>query len=373
MCLAGGLGAEVDITAAAYGLPDHAALFAESLCRFVVEVRPADEAAFVAALAGVPLARLGSVNESGTLHIRGQHSADLLRLPVAELEQAWRGAAAEPVPPSTAAPTASLPPSPPSLQPSPGAPRVLVLHATGTNRDRDAALACEVAGGAPEIVHVTQLLAGERSLLDYHMLVVPGGFSYGDDLGAGTLWALDMQHRLGTDMNDFVASGRPVLGICNGFQALVRAGLLPGGSGPRRVTLAPNAGGHFECRWVYLRPNPHSPCLFTQGLNDLIHCPVAHGEGRVLAADDATLRDLNAANLIALTYTDAQGEPGGYPLNPNGSALGIAGLCNAAGNVLGLMPHPEDHIFGWQHPRRHRGAVGQLGLRLFANGLKVAR
>jgi phosphoribosylformylglycinamidine synthase len=321
----------------------------------------------------VPLARLGTVNESGSLHIRGQQGSDMLRLSVAELERAWRGTATEETPPSTAAPEPDQRSAPPRLQPSPGAPRVLVLHATGTNRDRDAALACEVAGGAPEIVHVTQLLAGERSLLDYHMLVVPGGFSYGDDLGAGTLWALDLQHRLGTDVADFVASGRPVLGICNGFQALVRAGLLPGGPGPRRVTLAPNERGHFECRWVYLRPNPQSPCLFTQGLDDLIHCPVAHGEGRVMVADDATLDELRAANLIALTYTDAQGEPGGYPLNPNGSALGIAGLCNAAGNVLGLMPHPEDHIFGWQHPRRHQGAAGRLGLHLFANGLKVAR
>jgi phosphoribosylformylglycinamidine synthase len=371
MCLAGGLGAEVDIRGVANDLPDTAALFAESLCRFVVEVRPEVAAAFTAKLAGVPLTRLGTVNESGVLHIRGQQGAELLRLPVAELERAWRGTATEAVPAETTPITAEA--APLSLQPAPGAPRVLILHATGTNRDREAALACEAAGGAPEIVHVNQLLAGERSLLDYHMLVLPGGFSYGDDLGAGTLWALDLQQRLGTEVTDFVASGRPVLGICNGFQALVRAGLLPGGMKQRRVTLAPNAGGHFECRWVYLQPNPRSPCLFTQGLDDLIHCPVAHGEGRVMAADELALRELSEANMIALTYTDAHGEPGGYPLNPNGSTLGIAGLCNAAGNVLGLMPHPEDHIFGWQHPRRHRGGAGLLGLHLFTNGLKVAR
>jgi phosphoribosylformylglycinamidine synthase len=253
---------------------------------------------------------------------------------------------------------------------------VLILHANGTNRDREAALACELAGAQAEIVHVNQLFAGERRLRDYHMLVVPGGFSYGDDLGAGTLWALDLRQRLGDDVARFVASGRPVLGICNGFQALVKAGLLPGADWrPGReqsVTLAPNAQAHFECRWVYLKPNSHSPCLFTTGLEELIYCPVAHGEGRIATGDDETLAALAADGLAALTYVDADGRPAGYPANPNGSAGGIAGLCNPAGNVLGLMPHPEDHIFPWHHPRWQRGEAGMVGLRLFANGVRYA-
>jgi phosphoribosylformylglycinamidine synthase I len=208
------------------------------------------------------------------------------------------------------------------------------------------------------------------------MLVVPGGFSYGDDLGAGTLWALDLRHRLGDDVARFVASGRPVLGICNGFQALVKAELLPGAEWrpgrERSVTLAPNALAHFECRWVYLKPNPHSPCLFTAGLEDLIYCPVAHGEGCFATRDDETLAAIAAEGLAALTYVDADGQPAGYPANPNGSAGGIAGLCNPAGNVLGLMPHPEDHIFPWHHPRWQRGEAGMIGLRLFANGVRYA-
>ncbi|HXF70870.1 MAG TPA: phosphoribosylformylglycinamidine synthase I, partial [Thermoflexus sp.] len=254
-------------------------------------------------------------------------------------------------------------------------PRVLILQAPGTNRDREAALACEQAGGEPEIVPLSRLLRGERDLMDYAMLVLPGGFSYGDDLGAGSLWALDLRLRLGEALERFIASGRPVLGICNGFQALVKAGLLPGPEflepdGTRMVTLAPNASGRFECRWVYLRANSRSPCLFTEGLDDLLYCPVAHGEGRFLARSEAILDRLEAQGLVALTYVDPFGQPAGYPFNPNGSQRGIAGICNPAGNVLGLMPHPEDHIFPWQHPRWHRGESGRLGLILFQNALR---
>jgi phosphoribosylformylglycinamidine synthase len=252
---------------------------------------------------------------------------------------------------------------------------VLILHATGTNRDPDAALACELAGGAPEIVHVNQLLAGERRLADYHMLVIPGGFSYGDDLGAGTLWALDLRRRLGEELARFIAEGRPALGICNGFQALTKAGLLPGkdwARGERPVTLTYNASGHFECRWVYLEPNPRSACLFTAGLTEPIYCPVAHGEGRLIAQDEATRRALTDDGLAALTYVAADGGPSAYPSNPNGSDLAIAGLCNPAGNLLGLMPHPENHIVPWQHPRFQAGKGGMDGLRLFRNGIRFA-
>jgi phosphoribosylformylglycinamidine synthase len=251
---------------------------------------------------------------------------------------------------------------------------VLILHANGTNRDGEAALACRLAGGDPEIVHVNQLRRGERALLNYQMLVLPGGFSYGDDLGAGRLWALDLEHRLGAMIHRFVDDGRPVLGICNGFQALVKAGLLPGGNGggaARRLTLTHNASARFECRWVTLEPHPDSRSLFTAGLREPIYCPVAHGEGRLVAEDGATAAHLQRAGLIALTYSaGSAAEMVPYPANPNGSVLAIAGISNAAGNVLGLMPHPEDHIFSWQHPQRHRGASGGRGLVLFANGLK---
>ncbi|MBZ0304243.1 MAG: phosphoribosylformylglycinamidine synthase I [Anaerolineae bacterium] len=255
-------------------------------------------------------------------------------------------------------------------------PRVLILHANGTNRDREAALACELAGGVPEILHVNQILSGEKHLLDYHMLVIPGGFSYGDDLGAGALWALDLHNRFSDAVRQFVESGRPVLGICNGFQALVKAGLLPGADflngGSRAVTLTHNEKHRFECRWVYLKPNPANRSLFIDGLDEWIYCPVAHGEGRMAARDQAALDALEAEGLIALSYVEADGSPAAYPGNPNGSALGIAGLTNRAGNVMGLMPHPEDHIFPWQHPRWHRGDGGLSGLRLFENAIQNA-
>jgi phosphoribosylformylglycinamidine synthase len=270
-------------------------------------------------------------------------------------------------------------------------PKVLILHANGTNRDRDAAVACKLAGGDPEIVHVNQLLAGERQLADFNMLVIAGGFSYGDDLGAGVRWSLDLQYHLNEQLHTFAQNGRPVLGICNGFQVLVKAGLLPAIRNPqsavRNVTLTYNASGHFECRWVTLEPNPNSPSIFTQRLTEPIYCPVAHGEGRLAVKDETVLAELQAQNLIPLQYAvnseqwtvDSEQSPISnlqsqvpYPFNPNGSVFDIAALTNPAGNVMGLMPHPENHIFDWQHPRFHRGERGMSGLSLFVNGIQNA-
>jgi phosphoribosylformylglycinamidine synthase II/phosphoribosylformylglycinamidine synthase I len=377
MCIAGQLGANVNIQGLA-GLPadarDDVALFSESLTRFVVAVRPENVEAFEQALNGVALTRLGSVVAEPVLTINGNGGSNSLSL--AELEAAW--CAEEPAPAQPEAVELPAPSAKPVAAPSvrTASPRVLILHANGTNRDHDAALACELAGGKPEIVHVNQLFSGERSIRDYQMIVVPGGFSYGDDLGAGTRWALDLRERLGQDLERFIAEGRPVLGICNGFQTLVKSGLLPGESwhpGQQRpVTLTYNHSGHFECRWVYLEPNPNSACLFTAGITEPIFCPVAHGEGRLAVRDDETRDALWRDGLIALSYTTLNGEPVVYPHNPNGSELAIAGLCNQAGNVMGLMPHPENHVFPWQNPHFHRGDKGQLGLRLFQNGIKSA-
>ena len=258
-------------------------------------------------------------------------------------------------------------------------PRILILSATGSNRDRDVGAALELAGGTPEIVHVNQLIAGDRKLSDYQMLVLPGGFSYGDDLGAGKLLAVALRHQLGEAVERFVAAGRPVLGICNGFQALVKAGLLPGGRGTHPVaTLTRNERAQFECRWVHLLPQPASPCVFTKGLSELIHCPVAHGEGRFVARDATALAAIEAGGLVALRYADdARRPPGagpaaGYPANPNGSMADIAGICNASGTVFGLMPHPENHILPEQHPQFHRSVKGMTGLGLFRNGVAYA-
>jgi phosphoribosylformylglycinamidine synthase I len=246
-------------------------------------------------------------------------------------------------------------------------PRVLLLHAPGTNRDGDLAHAIHLAGGHPEITPLSVLRDGDRDWHEFAMLALPGGFSYADALGAGRLWALDLQTWLSDFLNAFVSSGRPVIGICNGFQALVKAGILPGNG--QMATLTNNASGYFECRWVSLVPNLANPSPWLDGLSNIL-CPVAHGEGRFLMDKAQEL----PAHQLALKYSlpDGTSADGSYPANPNGSPGDVAGITNPAGNVLGLMPHPEDHIHTLQHPRWSRHESGGLGLALFQNGLRMA-
>ena len=255
-------------------------------------------------------------------------------------------------------------------------PKALILHTTGTNRDHDAAQALALAGAEPEIVHLNQLRSGEKSWQDYQLLVLPGGFSYADALGAGKLLALELKVYFAGEVRAFVRSGKPVIGICNGFQALVKSGILPdptaNGSNPT-TTLTFNASGHFECRWVTLQPQSKT-CLWTRNLTEPILCPVAHGEGNFVAQQAQTASYLKTNDQIALVYSLPDGSParGHYPQNPNGSVMDIAGICNPEGNVLGLMPHPENHIFANQHPRWSRGEAGGSGLPLFENGVRYA-
>jgi phosphoribosylformylglycinamidine synthase len=235
------------------------------------------------------------------------------------------------------------------------------MRAPGTNCDRETVIALELAGAEVESVHLERLLSAEHALDNFGLVVLPGGFSFGDHLGAGTLWA----HRLEAvrdALDRFVSSGRPVLGICNGFQALLRLGLLTGGG------LAPNASGHFECRWIWMRrpANARSPLL--DGI-DRIAMPIGHGEGRFRAKDAGSLAELAARGVIGLVYCDADGNPGDYPVNPNGSDGAVAALTNAVGNVLGLMPHPERNVSAGQAPAgRHDGA----GLTVFRNAVRMA-
>jgi phosphoribosylformylglycinamidine synthase len=265
-------------------------------------------------------------------------------------------------------------------------PRALVLHAAGTNRDPDACVALGLAGAEPEIVHVKALRAKERRFEDYDLLVIPGGFSYADALGAGRLFALDLASYFEDEVEAFVAAGKPVIGICNGFQVLVKAGILPGPGrrspgaveqgDERRATLARNENGRFECRWVRMAA-PSSKCVWTRSLQEnggILACPVAHGEGRFVVDAAGTLDELESAGRIALVYVDGTGRPAGgaYPANPNGSVADIAGICNAAGNVLGLMPHPENNVVY----RNRAGAISPLAtaacLELWKSGVEYA-
>jgi len=263
-------------------------------------------------------------------------------------------------------------------------PRALILHATGTNRDLDAAAALSMAGADPEIIHINLLRRGERRFDDYQMLVIPGGFSYADALGAGRLFALDLKTYFADAVSTFVAAGKPVIGICNGFQALVKAGILPGNK-EIPATLTFNARGHFECRWVTLR-SVSQTCLWTRELQGVVRCPVAHGEGSFTLSKAADLETLERRGQVALVYAGRDGQPAGgrYPENPNGSIGDIAGICNEQGNVLGLMPHPEDNIFDYQDPTGSLMEIKRdaaeniqemqiLGLRLFENGVSYAR
>jgi len=246
-------------------------------------------------------------------------------------------------------------------------PLAMILHASGTNRDQDAAQALELAGANAEIVHLNALRRGERQMEEAQMLVLPGGFTYGDALGAGRLLALDLQTYFADAMKEFIASGRPVIGICNGFQALVKADVLPGwDDAPHAASLVSNVSGQFECRWVKLAPQPGSVCAWTRNLPEPIECPVAHGEGRFVLRDPAYLERLRVCGQIALTYVEGT--------NPNGSAADIAGICNAAGNVLGLMPHAENHVYTWQHPAHTRtNTPTGSGLTLFQMAITYLR
>jgi phosphoribosylformylglycinamidine synthase len=260
-----------------------------------------------------------------------------------------------------------------ALQPgkSMATPRVLILRAPGANCDAETQFAFEQAGAVAERVHINRLRELPGLLFGYQVLVVPGGFTYGDDVAAGKILANQLAHFLGDALRRFRDQEKLVLGICNGFQALLKAGLIvpPDEDGPL-ATLTNNVSGRFEDRWIYLHATP-GKCPFLTGYERL-HLPVAHGEGNLLCREPWILKGLDQAGQVVLRFVDAEGQPGSYPVNPNGSQGDVAGLCDASGRVLGLMPHPERHVLPTQHPRWTReglAAEGE-GLRLFRNAVQ---
>lgn len=250
-------------------------------------------------------------------------------------------------------------------------PRALVLRAPGTNCDHETVHAFERAGAVARRVHV-RALAEKPSLADDHqILCIPGGFSYGDDIASGRIFALELKTRLGDLLGRFRDRGGLVLGICNGFQVLMQTGMLVAdASGAPRATLAHNTSGRFTDRWVRLRAAP-GKCVMLQGLEQPFDLPVAHGEGRFVASSDADLAALDAAGQLVLRYAP---DDAGHPTNPNGSALDVAGVCDTTGRVLGLMPHPERFLDATQHPAwngRFDPRAAGAGLQLFASAVKA--
>ncbi|CAN5444990.1 phosphoribosylformylglycinamidine synthase subunit PurQ [soil metagenome] len=244
-------------------------------------------------------------------------------------------------------------------------PKVLMLRSPGANSDLEAAHAFETVGATVDYHHINALRATPTLLKKYQILCVPGGFSYGDDVGAGKILASQLQNFLGDALREFRDKGKLILGICNGFQVILKAGLLlpPDEDGPL-ATLARNTSGKYEDRWVNLNVTPHN-CVFLKGISNM-YLPAAHGEGRFITRKEWILQGLEQAGQAVLKYSGSE-----FPANPNGSQGNIAGITDATGHVLGLMPHPERHMLGVHHPRWTREGLKAEGdgLQLFRNGV----
>ncbi len=265
--------------------------------------------------------------------------------------------------------------------------RAIVIAGNGTNCEREVAHACKLAGAdVADIVHVAELLAGRVRLDDYHFLNLAGGFLDGDDLGSAKAGANRLAHAavqgskdtLSDQLQRFIADGKLIMGVCNGFQLMVKMGLLPAIDGDYRsqlTTLTFNDGGRFEDRWCALKVDKDSPCVFTRGL-DSLYLPVRHGEGKFVA-DQTVLDAIENRHLAVVSYCDPDTlEPTmDYPLNPNGSLAAIAGVCDETGRLFGLMPHPEAYVHRTHHPRWTREELPEegMGLWLYQNAVQFIR
>ncbi len=252
-------------------------------------------------------------------------------------------------------------------------PRVIILRTAGTNCDYETDYAFKLAGAQTELLHINRLIWGERNLGEFDILAIPGGFSYGDDISAGVLLANELKYKLRDQVYRFVDEGKLIIGICNGFQVLVKAGLLPGFEGMRGkqlTTLHLNDSAKFECRWVYLKLETDR-CVFTRGIRERIYLPVAHAEGKFVAPNDVLDR-LDRDGQVVFRYVGPDGRPAGYPYNPNGSMRDIAGICDPTGRIFGLMPHPERFLWRYNHPRWTREELPEEGdgLAIFKNAVR---
>ncbi len=254
-------------------------------------------------------------------------------------------------------------------------PKVVIVRSAGTNCDQETKFAFELVGAAVDIVHINEILHHGEGLSSYEILALPGGFTYGDDLGAGKIFANELRFKLKMQLEEFIKDGKLIIGICNGFQILVKSGLLPGYTQfSQEASLVLNDSAKFEDRWTYLR-NPQSRCVWSSYLPEVIYLPVAHAEGKFVVGNQVIVDSLCSNNQVVFRYCNRQGCTDTYPYNPNGSIDDIAGICDETGRVLGLMPHPERHMFFSQHPhwmRLSKASEGD-GLQIFRNGVEYAQ
>lgn len=260
-------------------------------------------------------------------------------------------------------------------------PKVLILRTAGTNCDQETAFAFKKTDAEVDLAHINKLFKRSVSLDGYHILAIPGGFTYGDDIAAGKILANELRYKLAEDLKKFIASGKLIIGICNGFQVLVKAGILPGNDELKQeASLIINDSGKFEDRWIYLKSGcgvqgSGFRCVWTENLPDIIYLPVAHGEGKFITKDKETLERLKKNGQVVFQYCDEKGRYAGYPYNPNGSEENIGGICDETGRILGLMPHPERHIEYLQHPQWQKSKKNHEGdgFRIIENGVEYAR
>jgi len=254
-------------------------------------------------------------------------------------------------------------------------PKAVVLKTSGINCDEETKFAFEKAGAKVEIIHINEFKSRSRNLLDFQIIAIPGGFSYGDDVASGRIFALEITSFLKDELNEFIVKkNRPVIGICNGFQILAQIGLLPFGKITSldmvKIGLAPNKSERFESRWVFLHTE-ESICRFVKS-NEVITLPIAHGEGRFFASDNI-IRRIEQNKQVVLRYcSDAGNIIDEYPVNPNGSINSIAGICDETGIIFGLMPHPERFVEKYQHPNfRRLKTTNPDGLDIFKRIVKI--
>jgi phosphoribosylformylglycinamidine synthase len=256
-------------------------------------------------------------------------------------------------------------------------PNALVITGFGINCNEETDRAFARAGATVRQVHLNDLIADPALLEAHHILAVPGGFSFGDDIASGRIFANRLRYRLGDAIERFVDSGKLVIGICNGFQVLVKMGLLPRTSGglKQEVTVTHNDTNRYENRWVHLAVAPNTKCVWLKGI-DQLEVPVRHGEGKFIPRDEAQLATFANEGLVALRYIKPDGAPanGEFPYNPNGATGDVAGICDPTGRVFGLMPHPEAFLDRTNHPRWTRDDLPEegQGLALFRNAVTYA-